>query len=386
MTKIELPKQLEELRDRKVWINYVMIWNDSKHNGEGGFDKPPVNPHTLRDGSSTDSSRWATFDEALEQLGKTATVYYKNKEYISKEVAGVGLILEAVGLVGIDFDGVIRRTDGNISIAKDAREIWRYIDSYTEISPSGSGVHILARGKKPSDSVSKIKNRMTLEDGSQIVTEYEMYDHGRYFTFTGKPLKGCERGLEERQEQINQVFRLFEVRKEKEIARKQALSPVVTSHNGGAGEKATPTEDDKELWDKMFQSKFGEEIRRLYDGDLSVCGNDHSACDLSLCNHLAYWTNLDSARIDRMFRQSGLVRTKWTRDYIIPKFSQTYREWTISTAISDKSSYHVYTAEERKKYAQQKEKEELERWEKDHPDGDKFAERARIWAKYRKQK
>lgn len=386
MTKIELPKQLEELRNQKVWINYVMIWNDAKHNGDGGFDKPPVNPHTLRDGSSTDSSRWATFEEALDQVGKTATIFYKNKEYITAEVSGVGLILEAVGLVGIDFDGIIRRVNGSLAIDKDARDIWKYLDSYTEISPSGSGVHVLAKGKKPSDTVSKIKNQRTLEDGSQVVTEYEMYDHGRYFTFTGRPLKGCDRGLEERQEQIEKVFRLFEVRKEKENARRQSLSPVVTSEIGGSGERAISDETDAELWEKMFRSRSGTEIRRLYDGDLSICGDDHSACDLALCNHLAYWTNLDSARIDRMFRQSGLVREKWTRDYVIPKFGKSYREWTIETALSGKSSYHVYTAEERKRYAQRKEREDLERWEKSHPGGDKFSERARIWQQYKKQK
>lgn len=386
MSKIELPKQLEELREKKVWINYVMIWNASKHDGEGGFDKPPVNPYTLRDGSSTDSSRWATFDEALSQIGKTATVFYKNKEYVSKEVSGVGLILEAVGLVGVDFDGIIRRIDNQLVVDEEAREIWKYLDSYTELSPSGGGVHVLVKGKKPSDSVSKIKNRRILPDGSEIITEYEMYDHGRYFTFTGKPLKGCERGLEERQAQIDKVYRLFEIRKEKESAQRRPSSPVVSCHDGGGGERVKPDETDVELWEKMFRSKYGAEIRRLYEGDLSVCNNDHSACDLALCNHLAYWTNLDPVRIDRMFRQSRLNRDKWTRDYIIPRYGQTYREWTISTAISGKNSYRAYTPEERKRYAQQREKEELEQWEREHPGGDKFSERARIWNKHRKQK
>ena len=106
-----LPEQLEELRDKKIWLNYVMIYNAGKHGGEGGYDKPPVNPYTLRDGSSTDSARWATFDECNSQIGKSATVYYKNKEYVTQPVAGVGLVLDAAGILGIDFDSVIKRDE-----------------------------------------------------------------------------------------------------------------------------------------------------------------------------------------------------------------------------------------------------------------------------------
>lgn len=359
--QITLPEQLEEIRNVRAWINYIMVWNESKHGGEGGFDKPPVNPLTLRDGSSTDSSRWTTFDEAVAQIGKQATVYYKNQKHVTGEVAGVGLILEAVGLVGIDFDGVVRNIDGQRMIDIEAREIWKYIDSYSEVSPSGTGVHILARGKKPSNTVSKIKNERKV-DGSIYITEYEIYDKGRYFTFTGKMLKGCQRGLEERQEQINKVFELFEIRQKKNAEKRQSLSRVATSESNKSGARVEVTESDRELWDKMFKSNQGAEIRRLYDGDTSVCDGDHSACDLALCNHLAYWTNLDSARIDRMFRQSGLMRSKWSKEYVIPKFGQTYRDWTISTALSDKSEFRGYSDEEKKQYAQQKEKEEFDKW------------------------
>ena len=365
-TKIELPRQLEELKNKKIWVNYILIWNESKHSGKGGFDKPPVNPYTLRDGSPTDSSRWSTFDEAKEQIGKRATIFYKNKERVSLEISGVGLILDAVGLVGIDLDNVIYQKDGVSLIDRDAQEIIKYLDSYSEISPSGSGIHILTRGKKPSETVSKIKNRRSLEDGSQIITEYEIYDRGRYFTFTGETLKGCERGLEERQEQIDKVYRLFESRKEEELSRRRSHSN--TNQTGGSSKRAVSSETDSQLWEKMFLSRNGEEIRRLFNGDLSVCKGDHSSCDLALCNHLAYWTNLDEERINRMFRQSALYRPKWDRDYIIPRYGQTYRDLTISTAISDKTIYQ----------------EELKRQRFRDPDTLSFAERVRQWNEQQK--
>ncbi|MFQ7644172.1 hypothetical protein, partial [Ruthenibacterium lactatiformans] len=39
----------------------------------------------------------------------------------------------------------------------------------------------------------------------------------------------------------------------------------------------------------------------------------HSEADIALCNALAWWTNCDAARVDRLFRQSGLMREKWDR-------------------------------------------------------------------------
>lgn len=364
---IVFPSQLEEIRNQKAWINYILIWNESKHNGSGGYDKPPVNPNTLRDGSSTDPARWTTFDDALANIGKTATIYYKNGGKISAPVSGVGLILDAVGLVGIDFDGVIRNVAGKEVIDAESLDIISFVDSYAERSPSGSGVHVLAKGRKPGDGVSKIKNEVTLSDGSRYITEYEIYDKGRYFTFTGNVLDGYSQKLENRQDQINKVYRLFEIRQKKQAEKRSALSRVVSCPRGGSGEKVSPGESDLELWEKMFCSRRGSEIRRLYDGDLSVCSGDHSACDLALCNHLAYWTNLDASRVDRMFRQSGLVRPKWTKDYIIPKYGLTYREWTISTAMSGKTQYRGYTDEERRQYAKRKQLEEMRSGEKHRP-------------------
>lgn len=349
MDEVKLPKQLEELRDQKVWINYIMVRNESKHGGRGGYDKPPVNPLTLRDGSSTDSSRWTDFDTAAANIGKPATVFYtKTKERLTQEVAGVGIILEAASLCGVDFDDVIREKDGQKETSREARQIWEYLDSYTELSPSGTGVHVLLKADKPSGGICKIKSRftdddgviVTEEDGSEAVTEYEMYSSGRYFTFTGKTLSGEDRGLESRQKELNDLYNFFNMRNEKAQAQRQRSSSVTASRRQTRSGRFSDDSTDDELWRKMFSSKNGATIKRLFDGDLSVCGGDHSACDLALCDHLAYWTDCDTDRMDRMFRQSALVREKWTRDYIIPKYGLTYSEWTIETAISGKSTYH----------------------------------------------
>jgi hypothetical protein len=83
--------------------------------------------------------------------------------------------------------------------------------------------------------------------------------------------------------------------------------------------------DDARLLELMFDAPNGTAVRALWDGDTRAHGKDDSAADLALCNHLAFWTSHDAARMDALFRRSGLMRRKWERQY--------YRERTIAEAI-----------------------------------------------------
>ena len=115
--------------------------------------KMPVNPHTGGNASSTNPATWATFAQAAGW-------------YLRHDVSGLGFVL-GDGWAGIDMDDCV--DDGNLSPFT-----WRVIErmnSYAELSPSGKGVHILARG----------------EPGKALKTEtIEVYSHGRYFTVTGR--------------------------------------------------------------------------------------------------------------------------------------------------------------------------------------------------------
>ena len=61
---MSITDNLNELKPLKQWVNYIRIWNPTKHGGAGGYDKPPINPYTLRDGKTTDAATWATYTEA----------------------------------------------------------------------------------------------------------------------------------------------------------------------------------------------------------------------------------------------------------------------------------------------------------------------------------
>ncbi|MBM3271540.1 MAG: DUF3987 domain-containing protein, partial [Candidatus Sericytochromatia bacterium] len=58
--------------------------------------------------------------------------------------------------------------------------------------------------------------------------------------------------------------------------------------------------------------------------------------DLALCSHLAFWTGPDPARIDRLFRQSGLMRDKWDEK----RLDSTYGAVTIAKALNGRTEYY----------------------------------------------
>jgi putative DNA primase/helicase len=136
----------EELGIRPQWV----VW---KAVGE----KPHKVPYSARSGrkaSSTDLLTWSTFQEALEA--------YENGDY-----AGLGFVFSSADpYTGIDLDDCVDE-DGEIALW--AMEIVHYFDSYTELSATGTGLHIIVRGDGP--------NRRK--------GDVEVYSSKRFFTVTG---------------------------------------------------------------------------------------------------------------------------------------------------------------------------------------------------------
>ncbi|HKH39169.1 MAG TPA: hypothetical protein VKA82_18605, partial [Rubrobacter sp.] len=92
-------------------------------------------------------------------------------------------------LCGVDLDKCLDPETGKLD--GWAREVIEELDSYTEISPSGKGVHVLVRA--------------TLPEGRNRKGRFEAYDRGRYFTVTGKHLAGTPQTIEVRQEALQSV-------------------------------------------------------------------------------------------------------------------------------------------------------------------------------------
>ena len=114
------------LRKLEQWVNRT-----PKPGKNGKITKPPVNPITGYEADCTNVNEWQTFEQAL--------AYVNN----GSPAKGIGLI-PGEKLTIFDFDKCI--TDGVI----DAY-VWSLVqklDSYTEISPSGDGLHVFVKGVK----------------------------------------------------------------------------------------------------------------------------------------------------------------------------------------------------------------------------------------------
>lgn len=71
-------------------------------------------------------------------------------------------------------------------------------------------------------------------------------------------------------------------------------------------------------------------------GDCSAQGGDHSAADMALCSHLAFWLGGDAGRVDRVFRSSGLMREKWDSR----RGGTTYGAQTVDRAVAGCSEFY----------------------------------------------
>jgi putative DNA primase/helicase len=136
----------EELRVRPQWVVWKAVGDKP--------DKVPYSARTGRRASSTDLLTWSTFQDALKA--------YENGDY-----AGLGFVFSSADpYTGIDLDDCV---DADGEIAGWALEIVRYFDSYTELSATGTGLHVIVRGEIP--------NRRK--------DEVEVYSSKRFFTMTG---------------------------------------------------------------------------------------------------------------------------------------------------------------------------------------------------------
>jgi len=154
---ISFPK---ELANRKQWI----CWRLEPNTKDGRDSKIPYNPLTGRKASSTNPNDWSTLDDAI--AAKEQYLY-----------TGLGFVFaKSGGLVGIDIDHCRDKNTGEVS--ETAKDILERFPSYTEISPSGTGLHIFYKGEMPAKGNKNTK------------TGVEMYAHSRYFTMTGERLPG----------------------------------------------------------------------------------------------------------------------------------------------------------------------------------------------------
>jgi len=276
------------LRQLPQWVGWKYIKRDGK------TTKCPVDPRTLGAADSTDPATWGTFDQAL-------------AAYESDSLAGVGFVFTTEAhLCGVDLDDSV--DPATRELKPWARRIVDRLNSYTEISPSGRGVKVFLRARKPGS-----RCRKAHEDG-----EIEVYDSGRFFTLTGRRVEGINAKVADRQAELDEVYTAVFGPAEPSPAPKR---PAPT--------KDAPRLDDDEIIKKASRSrKSGRKFAALWAGRWNEYFNSPSEADSSVIFTLAFYTK-DPVQIDRIFRQSGLMRDKWDEVH----GAQTYGQMTIAKAL-----------------------------------------------------
>ena len=362
---MELPAALEPYRRRVIWCNYPLIWDARKHNGFGGYAKPPISPRTLRLAHTDNPETLGTYDEAAARIGQ-----YINYNGQRVKLEGVGVSLTLSGLLAVDLDSVARLTPetpgqhGRATV--EAVEIMKLFNTYAEVSPSGDGLHLLFLGTLPAEIPAKVKKgKRDIKGGT--AAEYGVMSAG-YVTISGD-IVGNYNEIGERTAQLAEFCRKYLAEDPKEPSGEdQAHKPEEqrparpTKQPKGRGlytwerwQQEADGLNDHELMERIYKTpRIGQHIRALYGGDMSKYNNDHSMADLNLCGYLWGFTH-DRARTERLFKESALYRDKGK--------SRNYMAWLLNRAERDGWQFIGTinpTPEERREYAQAKEAEEKE--------------------------
>ncbi|WP_317176176.1 hypothetical protein [Halomontanus rarus] len=288
-----------DLRERDQWV----CWRQEQRDGKP--TKIPVTPGTGAFASSTDPETWDSFETALEY---TETVH----------ADGVGFVFtDDDPIVGVDLDDCREPQTGDVNDA--AQDIITRLDSYTEVSPSGTGYHVLIMGELPQG-----RNRR----GS-----IELYDTARFFTVTGDHLEETPSRVARRQDALVAIHREY-------VQDTGTDAASESGHHGETDDQSAVNStvdidvdlEDEELLEKARSASNGEKFDRLWRGSTSGY-ESQSEADMALCCLLAFWTGGDAARMDQLFRQSGLIREKW--DDVHYSDGSTYGEKTVERAIAN---------------------------------------------------
>ena len=152
----------QDLRDLPQWV----LWKRETRKGKP--TKVPYSPYGSL-ASSTDPTTWSPFQTAMQAHEKGG-------------YDGLGFVfVRELGLTAIDLDHC--RDPVTCEIDGWAKQIIERFNSYTEVSPSGEGIHILVKGSLPSGVIGRKKELKG--DGYRPKAGIEMYSGGRYFTMTG---------------------------------------------------------------------------------------------------------------------------------------------------------------------------------------------------------
>lgn len=293
-----LPPALAALSAYRQFLCYHLRPSATK---PGKMDKLPVSPHSARVVSAHDPEHWVDAATAC------ATASLWGPSY------GVAFSLQKDnGLFFVDLDNHLKPEGWSPEAQRIAG---MFAGAAMELSQSGKGLHIIGRGSAPPHGCKR--------DDLGL----ELYTEGRFIALTGVQAQG-DAGTDHTRALGVLVPQYFPPGAAKAVNGHFQLS------DGPAPEWRGPSDDDelirRAMASRSASAAFGkgasfadlwtanaEVLRVAYPSTTSLYGA--SEADAGLAAHLSFWTGRDGVRIERLMRQSALVRDKWDRagdDYL----------------------------------------------------------------------
>lgn len=276
-----------EIRAYDAWV----VWRYEQRDGSSKPTKLPYSPRTKTLANVTNAFSWASYDEAIAAFNEGG-------------FDGIGFVLsDNDPYAFIDLDD----TKGDQAAFSKQEQIFERFDSYSELSPSGNGLHIIVKA-----SIPKGRRR----------EQIEVYSSARYMTMTGKVVRDAP--INERQELTTTLW--AQMAGSKEAVEYAARGPA--------------TKSDPAIIEQMLAARNGAKARDLYEGRWQELGYaTQSEADYALIDIINFYAR-NHEQTARIFRSSALgqrekaSREKYVNDMIEQSFDGLLTlELDPSTAI-----------------------------------------------------
>jgi len=279
--------------------------------------KAPFNPTSLLSGRPTPAKAgiretWGSYESAVECVRRGLA-------------QGIGYEFDG-RVCGIDLDHVINE---NGTLMPQAQDIVGKLNSYTEVSPSGTGLHIFVFAPDADITHHRKKNFFL-----------EIYSTGRYFTVTGN-MYSENRDIAFRASELQAVHDKYLL---PPVPQRSALhslnhTPISKSELNHTPISITETATDK--WRFLHIGLRRDNVlAALWNGERRT--TNESANDIALMNKLAYWCNADPDTMVRAFFSSPFFaqkdephKKKCHRPDYLPNTARASCNTVYSTAIID---------------------------------------------------
>lgn len=289
-----IPEELKQLQNWTLW--------KYEDNPKGG--KPRKVPYFggSTKASSNNPATWLKFSELQNFL---AGGHYD----------GINIIFTNDDIyIGIDLDSVINE-QGEISTL--AQKIIELCDSYTEISPSGTGIRIIV----------KVSNEVVIDNRNDSFSGIEIYQRDHFLSITGNLLDPSKNTIEYRDEAVLKIVQEYlhpSAKEQYEAIPAEELSKLKT------------TASNAEILDRMYSSKFGDEYRYLFEIGYPS-GSNKSGEDWKLACELIYQCLGDVGKAKELISMSALYHDRDKEKWETPRRGYgTYTDMTLYFALCRK--------------------------------------------------